>query len=68
MGRAVKGMINAEMFIAVVGLGDLAIKYGLQFNAPNVLAVSMVILCVALIAVRLVYIVEQRLTGWVTKA
>lgn len=68
MGRAVKGMINGEMFIAVTGLGDLAIKYGTQFNAANVLAVSLVILAVALVAVRVVYFFEQRVTHWVTRA
>src|SRR5262245_62030978 len=32
VGRAVKGMINGEMLIALVGLGGLAQKYGGQFD------------------------------------
>jgi ABC-type nitrate/sulfonate/bicarbonate transport system permease component len=64
MGRAVKGMINGEMFIAFVGLGALAQKYGGQFDASNVLAISLVVLVVALVANWLVQIVDRKLTSW----
>ncbi|MBI4492064.1 MAG: ABC transporter permease [Chloroflexi bacterium] len=64
MGRAVKGMINGEMFIALVGLGALAQKYGSQFEASKVFAIALVVLIVALFANWIVQIIEQRLTRW----
>lgn len=64
LGRAVKGMINAEMFIALVGLGALVERYGAQFDAAKVFAVSMFILIVAIIANALVQIAESRVLRW----
>jgi NitT/TauT family transport system permease protein len=64
MGRAVKGMINGEMFIAIVGLGAVVTSAGKRFDAPAVLGVLLVIIIVALVAVKAVQLVDQRLTGW----
>ena len=63
-GRAVKGMINGEMFIAVTGLGYVVINQGKRFDAAGVLAVLLVIVIVSLFAVKAVQIVDRRLTGW----
>ena len=67
MGRAVKGMINGEMFIAVVGLGRVVTQAGNRFDSASVLAVLIVIIIVALAAVKLVQLVDDRLTAWVPK-
>lgn len=64
MGRAVKGMINGEMFIAIVGLGKVVSSAGSRFDAEGVLAVLILIILVALIAVKLIQMLDQRLTGW----
>jgi ABC-type nitrate/sulfonate/bicarbonate transport system permease component len=64
MGRAVKGMINGEMFIAVVGLGRIVMDAGRRFDAESVLAVLIVIVIVAMGAVKIVQIIDGRLTGW----
>jgi NitT/TauT family transport system permease protein len=64
MGRAVKGMINGEMFIAIVGLGEVVTSAGDRFDAEGVLAVLLVIISVAMVAVKAVQLVDQRLTGW----
>jgi len=64
MGRAVKGMINGEMFIAFVGLGGVVQKYGSQFDASKVLAVTVVILAVSLVMGALVQTAERRMTRW----
>lgn len=64
MGRAVKGMINGEMFIALVGLGALAQKYGSQFAASKAFAIVLVILVVALVANWVVQFLDNRLTRW----
>jgi NitT/TauT family transport system permease protein len=63
-GRAVKGMINGEMFIAVVGLGGVVMAAGRNFDAPTVLAVMMIIILVAFALVWIVERIDRRLTGW----
>lgn len=65
VGRAVKGMINAEMFIAVVGLGRVVMHAGDRFDSASVLAVLIVIVGVALAAVKLVQLLDRRVTSWV---
>lgn len=65
MGRAVTGMINGEMFIAVTGLGRIVTQAGKSFDAAAVFAILLVIIVVALGAVALVQLVDNRLTSWV---
>lgn len=65
MGRAVTGMINGEMFIAVTGLGRIVTQAGDSFDGAAVLAILLVIIAVALAAVALVQFADRRLTGWV---
>ena len=57
-------MINGEMFIAFVGLGGVVQKYGSQFDASKVLAVTVVILAVSLVMGALVQTAERRMTRW----
>jgi NitT/TauT family transport system permease protein len=63
-GRAVKGMINGEMFIAAVGLGAVVMKAGSRFDSATVLAVLMVIVLVAFALIYAVQAVDRRLTKW----
>ena len=65
MGRAVKGMINGEMFIALMGLGALAQRYGSQFQSAKVFALTIVILIIALLGNWIVQVSENKLTSWV---
>jgi NitT/TauT family transport system permease protein len=64
MGRAVKGMINGEMFIAAVGLGQIVIEAQGAFDAESVLAILLLVIVVALAATKLVKLVDGRLTSW----
>jgi ABC-type nitrate/sulfonate/bicarbonate transport system permease component len=64
MGRAVKGMINGEMFITVFGLGGLLRTYGSRFDAEHVFAVLLVVVAVALTFSYIVQSVERRVTRW----
>lgn len=66
-GRAVTGMINGEMFIAVVGLGAVVTEAGGRFDGASVLAILLVIIGVALAAVGLVQAVDNKLTSWLPK-
>jgi NitT/TauT family transport system permease protein len=64
IGRAVKGMLNGEMLIAVVGLGALVVNAGYRLDAETVLAVLLVIIAVAIAATKVVQLIDLRLTGW----
>lgn len=64
MGRAVKGMINGEMFIALVGLGAQIRFYGGAFDAAAVLAIVLLIIVIAVAASWLVQRLDQKLTWW----
>ena len=64
MGRAVKGMINGEMFIIAIGLGGVVINAGRRFDAAAVLAVLLVIIFVALVMVKVVALIDARMTSW----
>jgi ABC-type nitrate/sulfonate/bicarbonate transport system permease component len=64
MGRAVRGMINGELFIAIFGLGGLLRSYGSRFDAEKVFAILLIIVVVALLCNGLVQMVERRLTHW----
>jgi len=64
VGRAVKGMINGEMFIAVVGLGRLIVSSGRQLDVASVLAVLIVVVAVALVLMRFVGLIEERFISW----
>lgn len=64
MGRAVKGMINGEMFIATFGLGGLLRTYGSRFDAEKVLAIVLIVVALALACSFVVQGIEHRVTRW----
>jgi NitT/TauT family transport system permease protein len=64
MGRAVKGMVTAEMLLTLTGVGGMIMQYGSAFATDALFAVILTILMVAMIAMQLVKIVDRRLTGW----
>ena len=64
MGKAVKGMVNGEMFIAAVGLGAVIISAGRRFDSAAILAVLLVTIVVATLSVKVVQLVDARLTSW----
>ncbi len=64
MGRAVKGMINGEMFIALFGLGALLRTYGNRFDSERVFAILLIVIGVALVCSFVVQTIERRLVRW----
>lgn len=64
-GRAVKGMINGELIITVVGLGALDEKFEGAFDAPGILAIALVVILVAIVATTLLDILDRLLNSWV---
>lgn len=65
VGRGVKGMINGEMFIALVGIGGLAARFGNQFDFTSVWAISLFIMVLAVTINQSVSYLERRMTSWV---
>lgn len=64
VGRAVKAMVLAEMFISVFGLGRIVMDAGRAQDAPTVLAITVVVTCIALALLGLVRLVDSRVTRW----
>jgi NitT/TauT family transport system permease protein len=64
MGRAIKGMINGEMYIALFGLGGLLRFYGNRFDAERVFAILLVVMTVALFFSFAVQALERHMTRW----
>ncbi|UWQ94349.1 ABC transporter permease subunit [Rhodobacteraceae bacterium M385] len=65
VGRAVKGMVNGEIFISLVGIGGQAARFGNQFDFVSVWAISLFIMCLAVTINQTVSLTERRLTAWV---
>lgn len=64
MGRAVKGIVTAEMLLTLTGIGAMIMQYGSAFATDALFAVILTILIVAMIAMKLVQLLDRRLTGW----
>jgi NitT/TauT family transport system permease protein len=64
MGRAVKGMVTAEMLLTLTGIGAMIMQYGSAFATDALFAVILTILIVAMISMKLVQLIDHRLTGW----
>ena len=61
MARGVKGLINGEVLVTVVGLGGLVHQYGTAFTMDRLYAVIFFIVALALVLVRCVEWLSRRL-------
>jgi NitT/TauT family transport system permease protein len=64
MGRAVKGMVTAEMLLTLTGIGAMIMQYGSAFATDALFAVILTVLIVAMVTMKLVQVVDRHLTGW----
>jgi ABC-type nitrate/sulfonate/bicarbonate transport system permease component len=64
IGRAVKGMVTAEMLLTLTGIGAMIMQYGSSFATDSLFAVILTILMIAMITMKVAQWVDQRLTGW----
>jgi NitT/TauT family transport system permease protein len=62
--QAVKGMVVGEMLISLVGMGERLIYYGNTFLIPELYAVIVTVLLVALLSATLVQACERFLVRW----
>jgi NitT/TauT family transport system permease protein len=65
LGRAVKGMINGELIITVVGLGALHEEFDGAFDVPGILAIALIVIIVALVTTAVLQIADRRVNAWV---
>jgi NitT/TauT family transport system permease protein len=65
IARALKGMVNGELLIALVGIGGQLVRFGNRFDAEGVLAVVLLIVILSLILLRTFWYIDRRLTRWV---
>jgi NitT/TauT family transport system permease protein len=64
VGRAVVGMVVAEMFTAIAGLGGQMITYANQFRTDKVFVVVILLALIGSIATALMGFVEKRVARW----
>ena len=64
IGRAVKGMVTAEMLLTLTGIGAMIMQYGSSFATDSLFAVILTILIIAILTMRAVQSLDRRLTGW----
>ena len=64
VGRAVIGMVVAELIIVTVGLGGLLQRHQATFNPPEVFAIVIVFLFLGLVLVQGVRWLEDRVLHW----
>lgn len=62
--QAVKGMVVGEMLISLVGMGERLVYYGNTFLIPELYAVIVSVLLVALLSATLVQACERALVRW----
>lgn len=64
IGQAVIGMIVAQMFLALSGLGKLLVNYGDQFKTDYVFAVVIVVGILGVALTEMVKLFERRFAHW----
>lgn len=64
LARSVKGMINGEIFIALVGLGALDDDFDGAFDVAGILAIALVVVIIAVVTLGLLEIANRRVNAW----
>ncbi len=64
LGRAIIGMITAEMFVAIGGLGSLLLRYGNYFQTAKLFATICVLALLGVILTYAVRLLEDRVAPW----
>jgi NitT/TauT family transport system permease protein len=64
IGRAVKGMIIGQLFIAVIGLGAFEARFEQAFDARGIWSVAVIVVALALVMGWLVKLVDSLVNYW----
>lgn len=63
-GRAIKGMVLAELLFAVTGLGGLVLTNSTYYRTDKVMVIVVIIALLGVILVSLVQFIERKLAPW----
>jgi NitT/TauT family transport system permease protein len=66
IGRAIIGMVVAEFFTAITGLGALIVKYGNQYDTASMFVPILILMVLGVLLTSLVRRVEERFAPWRT--
>jgi ABC-type nitrate/sulfonate/bicarbonate transport system permease component len=64
LGRALVGVVVAEMFTALSGLGYMVVYYGNTFRTADVFVPIVVLAALSIAITRLIYRLERRIAPW----
>lgn len=64
VGRAIIGMVTAEFFTAISGLGGLVVKYGNQFRTDEMLVPVLILMALGVLLTAGVHRVESMIAPW----
>lgn len=64
IGRAIIGMVTAEFFTAVAGLGGIVVKYGNRFRTDDMLVPVIVLMIMGVLLTALIREAESRFAAW----
>ena len=64
IGRAIIGMVVAEFFTAITGLGALIVKYGNQYDTASMFVPILVLMILGIVLTSLVRRVEEMFAPW----
>lgn len=64
IGRAIIGMVVAEFFTAITGLGALIVKYGNQYDTASMFVPILVLMSLGIILTSLVRRAEEHFAPW----
>lgn len=64
LGRAVTGMVIAELLLVSVGFGELVLEYRSRFNGASLYAVVLVVIAEALLLIAAARAIERRVIPW----
>jgi NitT/TauT family transport system permease protein len=67
IGRAIIGMVVAEFFTAITGLGALTVKYGNQYDTASMFVPILILMALGITLTMLVRRAEEMAAPWRTQ-
>jgi ABC-type nitrate/sulfonate/bicarbonate transport system permease component len=64
IGRAIIGMVVAEFFTSLTGLGAMVVKYGANFRTDRMLVPILILMIMGVALTALVEYTETRIAPW----
>jgi NitT/TauT family transport system permease protein len=64
IGRAIIGMVAAEFFTAISGLGGLIVKYGNQYDTASMFVPILILMSMGVVLTAIVRKLEDMFAPW----